>query len=158
MHILDWILERDNVARHRAVDVVEQRSQRGALTGAGRARDDDQSARLLGLLYDDGRQAQLLSGRDLHRQQTERQRRVVLLVEQVAAHTHRACKCHRKIGFTGAFQLVQLVLIRELLCRILQILLGIAAELTVNTQHRRDANGQMHIRGVFLQRILYQSL
>ena len=84
-------------------------------------------------------------------------------MEQVAAHTHRARKCHRKIRFTGAFQLVQLVLIRELLCRILQILLGqrciaIAAELTVNTQHRRDANGQMHIRGVFLQRILYQSL
>ena len=107
---------------------------------------DNQSARLFGLLYNDIRQAKLLRSRDLHRQQTQRQCRVVLLAKQIAAHAHRIGKRHCKVGLADGFQLVQLMLIRKLLRRILYILLGqryvtVGTQLAVDTQHRRKTNG-----------------
>lgn len=92
------------------------------------------------------RQAKLLRSRDFHRQQTQRQRRVVLLAKQIAAHTHGIGKRHCKVGLADGFQLVQLMLIRKLLRRILHILLGqryvtVGTQLTVDTQHRRETNG-----------------
>ena len=94
----------------------------------------------------DIRQAKLLRSRDFHRQQTQRQRRVVLLAKQIAAHAHGIGKRHCKVGLADGFQLVQLMLIRKLLRRILHILLGqryvtVGAQLTVDTQHWRETNG-----------------
>ena len=129
-----------------AVDVVNQCRQCGAFAGAGGTGHDNQSARLFGLLYNDIRQAKLLRSRDFHRQQTQRQRRVVLLAKQIAAHAHGIGKRHCKVGLADGFQLVQLMLIRKLLRRILYILLGqryvtVGTQLTVDTQHRRETNG-----------------
>lgn len=89
--------------------------------------------------------AKLLRSRDFHRQQTQRQRRVVLLAKQIAAHAHGIGKRHCKVGLADGFQLVQLMLIRKLLRRILHILLGqryvtVGTQLTVDTQHRRETN------------------
>ena len=129
-----------------AVDVVDQCRQCGTFAGAGGTGHDNQSARLFGLLYNDIRQAKLLRSRDFHRQQTQRQRCVVLLAKQIAAHAHGIGKRHCKVGLADGFQLVQLMLIRKLLRRILHILLGqryvtVGAQLTVDTQHRRETNG-----------------
>ena len=88
----------------------------------------------------------IFRSRDFHRQQTQRQRCVVLLAKQIAAHAHGIGKRHCEVGLADGFQLVQLMLIRKLLRRILHILLGqryvtVGTQLTVDTQHRRKTNG-----------------
>src|SRR5439155_7568249 len=60
VHKLDGILDREDVIAARAVDLVDQRRVRGRLTGAGRAGDEHEPARLRGQLVQGRRQAELL--------------------------------------------------------------------------------------------------
>ena len=62
---LDRILDREDVLVPRAVDVVEQRGERRRLAGAGRAGDEDETARLLGELVQPGRHVELLERLDV---------------------------------------------------------------------------------------------
>ena len=48
VHELDRILDREDVLGARAVDLVDDRGERRRLTGAGRAGDEDEPARILG--------------------------------------------------------------------------------------------------------------
>ena len=61
---LDRILDRQDVVASRAVDVVDHRRERRRLARAGRARDEDETARLVREALDSGRQAELLERRD----------------------------------------------------------------------------------------------
>ena len=57
---LDRILDRDDVLPARPVDVADDRGERRRLAGAGRARDEDEPAVLLGEPLDAGRQVEAL--------------------------------------------------------------------------------------------------
>ena len=61
---LDRILDRDDVLPPRAVDVVDDRRERGRLARAGRAGDEHEAALLLGEHGDARRQAELVEVRD----------------------------------------------------------------------------------------------
>ena len=60
VHELDRILDREDVVGAVAVDLVDHRGERRRLTGAGRAGDEDEAARLHRELGERGRQAELL--------------------------------------------------------------------------------------------------
>ena len=57
---LDRVLDRDDVLLPRAVDVVDHRRERRRLPRAGRARDEDEAAVLVGEPRDAGRQRELV--------------------------------------------------------------------------------------------------
>ena len=67
---LDGVLDRDDVAAHRVVDVVDHRRQSRGLARACGAGDEHQAAGLQGELADDLRQAQLLERGDRGRHLT----------------------------------------------------------------------------------------
>ncbi len=61
---LDRILDRDDVIRAAAVDLVDDRRERRRLTGAGRPGDEDETAGILGQLVKARGQAELLERLD----------------------------------------------------------------------------------------------
>ena len=107
--------------------------------------------RLFRLLNDDGRQSELLGGRDVHRKQAERHRGMAALVVNIAAQAHTAPNRCGKVGFARAAQLVQFALSGKGEGRLLQLHLRQDAavavrQCTVDAQHSRQADGQMYIR------------
>ena len=69
---LDRVLDRQDVPRPVAVDLVDHRRERRRLPRARRAGDQDEAARALGQLVQAGRKPQLLEREDLVRDQAER--------------------------------------------------------------------------------------
>jgi hypothetical protein len=69
---LDRVLDGHDVLFARLVDLVDDRSQRGRLAGAGRARDEHEPTRLLAEVVDDRRQAEVVDRGDDRRDQPER--------------------------------------------------------------------------------------
>ena len=68
---LDRVLDREDVVGAVAVDLVDHRGERRRLTGAGRAGDEDEAARLHRELGERGRQAELLQRLELLRDHPE---------------------------------------------------------------------------------------
>ena len=68
---LDRVLDGHDVLFARLVDRVDHGRQRGGLARAGRARDEHEAARLLGEVVDGGRQAEVVDGDDVGRDQAE---------------------------------------------------------------------------------------
>ena len=62
VHELDRILDREDVAGARAVDVVDHRRERGRLAGAGRPGDEHEARAALGELADGLRAAEIARG------------------------------------------------------------------------------------------------
>ena len=121
MHVLDRIFEGDDVTALGAVDVVDEGGERRAFARAGRAGDNHETVRLFRLLNDDGRQSELLGGRDVHRKQAERHRGMAALVVNIAAQAHTAPNRCGKVGFARTAQLVQFALSGKGEGRLLQL-------------------------------------
>src|SRR5437870_13246346 len=68
---LDRVLDREDVLGAVPVDLIDDRCERRRLTGARRARDENEPARLLCELVQRGRDAELLECLDLGRNQAE---------------------------------------------------------------------------------------
>jgi hypothetical protein len=90
MQDLDRVLDRDDVLPTRAVDVVDDRRERGRFPGAGRAGDEDESAPLFGEPPHARREAQLVEGRHLVGNRAEGERRCAALPEPVDAKAREA--------------------------------------------------------------------
>jgi hypothetical protein len=67
VHEFDRLFDGDDVPRIAAVDVIDQRGERGRFARAGRARDQDQATADVGEAFDDGRDLELFERRDLVR-------------------------------------------------------------------------------------------
>ena len=65
IHVLDGVLDGQDMVGAALVDVVDHRRQRCGFAAAGGACYQDQPARLVGQLFQHGRQAQLLHRGDL---------------------------------------------------------------------------------------------
>ena len=82
---LDRVLDRDDVLASRSIDVVEHRSERRRLAGAGGACHEHEPAALLGEPRDTGREPELREVRDLTGDDAECERRRAALAEAVDA-------------------------------------------------------------------------
>ena len=87
VHELDRFLDRDDVPREVLVDVIDQRRQRGRFAGAGRPGHQDQAAAQMAEFFHDRRNAELIEGRDLRRDQTKDRAIAVRLLQEIAAKT-----------------------------------------------------------------------
>ena len=89
VHELDRVLDRDDVVGARAIDVVDHRAQRRRLAGTGRAGDQHQALVQLAQLEDVRRQAELLGGQDLRRDDAEHGAAALAIEEDVGAEAAR---------------------------------------------------------------------
>ena len=109
---LDRVLDREDVLRPVAVDLVDDRGEGRRLAGAGRAGDEHEAARVPGEAVQDGRQVQLLERLDLGGDQAEGGADDLALEEDV--HAEAGDARHRVGEVELAVQLeVLLLLARE---------------------------------------------
>ena len=90
MQELDRILDRDDVIRASAVDLVDHRGERRRLTGAGRTGDEDEAARKLRQVVQTVGQAELLERLQLVGDDTEDGGERVSLQEDVDTEAREA--------------------------------------------------------------------
>ena len=107
---LDRILDGDDVLLARAVDPVDHRRERRRLARAGRARDQDQPAVLLGQLLDAGREPELLEARHDARHVAEGERDRAPLAKAVDAE---AADLARDEGGVELARLVEVLALRR---------------------------------------------
>ena len=82
VHELDRILNREDVVRACAIDLVDHRGESRRLAGTSRPGDEDEAARVLGEAVHDVREVQLLERLDLLRDEAEgRSDRLALVVD-----------------------------------------------------------------------------
>ena len=80
---LDRVLDRDDVVGPVAVDLVDERRERRRLTRAGRARDEDEPARLVAEAIEGVRDAEFFEGLQLGGNKAERAREALPLRKDV---------------------------------------------------------------------------
>ena len=95
--VLDGVLNRDDVVAARLIDVVDHGGQRGGFAAARGAGDQDQAARLVGQLCQNGRHGQLFQGRDGVVQQAQCGRSPALLVKDVHTAAGTVGRDKRKV-------------------------------------------------------------
>ena len=84
VHVLDGILDGEDVERARRVDAGDDGGERGRLSRPGRAGDEDQAAGQPGHPFGDRWKAQLIEARNVRWDHPEGQRQLALLVEGAA--------------------------------------------------------------------------
>ena len=87
---LDRVLDGHDVVVARAVDLVDHRRERGRLARAGRARDEDEAARLRREVLEDRRKPELLERLQLGRDQAEGRAEALALEVDVDAEAREA--------------------------------------------------------------------
>src|SRR5215204_3053525 len=106
---LDRVFDGDDVLVSLAVDLVDHRGERRGLTGAGGACDEDEAARTVAELRDDGRQPQIVERLDLVRDGAEDRADRAALVEEVGAEARQPTHAEREVQFK---RLLEAVLLR----------------------------------------------
>ncbi len=159
---LDGVFDGDDVLVPLAVDLVEHRGQRRRLAGAGRAGDEDESARAVAELRDDRGQAQLVERLDLVRDGAEDRADRAALVEEVGAEARQSPHAEREVEFE--------VLLEAVLLRVGQDRVGEGlgvgggerarafdgAQVPVHAHLRRRVRRQVQVRAAHLDQLLQQ--
>ena len=96
VQVLDRVLDRHHVRLARGVDVVDHRGERGALAAAGRAGDQHQAALFLRDPLQHRRQAELVDGLDLGRDDAEDEADGAALLEARCRGSGRGRRCCRR--------------------------------------------------------------
>src|SRR2546427_343297 len=97
MKKLDRVLDGDHVLFAFAVDFVQHGSERGGLTGTGRAGDEHEPARLVAEPLDDQRQAQGIKPFDFPGNRAEDRANCAALIEAIAAEARQVFQAKRKV-------------------------------------------------------------
>src|SRR5206468_8819060 len=113
--VLDRVLDGDDVAVGRAVDVVDHGGERGGLAAAGGAGDEDESAPFRGDALDDRRQAELADLPHARRDQAQRGLHLTALVEDVDAETPELGVAVARVHLQPLAELLRVVVTQELL-------------------------------------------
>ena len=114
MHELDRILDRDDVARARAVDVVDHRRQRRRLARAGDAGDEDEPALLLAHLLDRRRQVELVEPGHLGRDDAQHHAGLAALLEHVDAIADPVGRAVAEVGIVMDVELRPLLVVHQI--------------------------------------------
>src|SRR5208283_2499249 len=93
---LDRIFDRDHVLFTLGVDLVEHGRQSGGFAGAGRSGNENQAARLVAHVLDDGGQTQCIEALNLPRNGTEHGAHCSPLIENIAAKSSQVLKPKEK--------------------------------------------------------------
>ncbi len=106
---LDRVLDREDVIGAVAVDLVDHRGERRRLTGAGRAGDEDEAARLHRQLGERGRKTELLQRLELFRDHPERGAERLALEVDVDAEAGQTRHVVRGVDLTLDLELLLLL-------------------------------------------------
>ena len=105
----DRVLNRDDVHAALVVDHVEHRGERGRFTGTGRARHEDETARLEQKLLHGVGKADLLEREQLRRNHTEHRAPVLALLEHTHTETRTVLMGKSEVRATVLLHLGQLL-------------------------------------------------
>ena len=159
IHILDRILERDDMLTSRMIDLVQNRRKGGRFSGARLAGHQNNSPLIAWKSRDRLRQPQRTQLRDPVAQNSKCRAHMPLLPEQIDTDTlsrKRSCEieltdpCNLFIGIPRKLPCKRLTL------RIRQYLRSETDKLPVHTDLRRKAADQMYVRGAPSGRLRYQ--
>ena len=151
MEVLDGILHGDDVVVHGVVDDVDEGGQRGGLTGAGGAGDQNQSALFFAHLHHGGGHAQLVGIGDPLVQHADGDGQIALLPEHVETVAAGAGNGVGEVHFTAARQDLPVGLAHDGHGHGLRVdggafLIAQGAQPAVDAAHGRHTYGDMDIR------------
>ena len=153
VHELDRVLDREDVIGAVAVDLVDHRRERRRLTGAGRARDEDEAARLHRQLGERARQVQLLERLQLLRDDAEGGAERLALEVDVDAEAGEAGNRMRGVDLPLDLELLLLLRREDAVEQLLGVLGGQhgsaveALELTADADRRRRPHREVEVGG-----------
>ena len=113
VHVLDRVFDGDDVAARLLVAVADHRGERGRLARARAADEDHQAALGEHHLLQDGRQVELLEGRDLRVDQADDAADGALLHEGAHAEAADARRRDREIAFLGGVEFLGLPVVHD---------------------------------------------
>src|SRR5205823_4469471 len=126
------------------------RRQRRALARAGGPGDEDQAARLLGQLADDGRQSKLLKSKDFEGDRAERRGDRAALHEEVGAEARQALHAEAQVELVLFLELVLLRVGKNRIAKLLRLHRGERRSLqrnerAIDAELRRRAGGDVEV-------------
>ena len=151
MHVLDGVLDGEDVAAPPAVDVVDHGRQRGGLARPGRARHQDQPRRRLDHALDDGGKAEVLQRGDLGRDHPQGQARRTPLEEDVAAHPGMLLPGKGEVEFVLPVEDGEVLVAEQAVDQLLgvgraqDVLAGHREQLAVDPHQRGRVHGQQEV-------------
>ncbi len=152
----DGVFDREDVAAHTQVDIVDHRGERRGLAGARLARDQDQAVIGLGHLPHGFRQLQLIEGQRLGRNRAEDCADAVELAHDVDAEAPALGNGVGEIGPILGFEPLERRLGHDLVERLLheirrELLRPQGGEIAVQADARRIAGDEMQVGSLPLE-------
>src|SRR5579872_1512033 len=150
MQILDRIFHREDVPRHRRVDDVDHRCERGRLTGAGRTGDEHQTVRAHRKVRHHRRQVQAPERRHGRRNGAEHGADDATLAERVDTEAAEAFQAVREVKLEVLLKLFFLDVRQNAVDQALRIIRRQLGELgrrqaAVDAQHRRQTHAHVQV-------------
>jgi hypothetical protein len=163
VHVLDRVLDRDDVAAGLLVAVAHHRGERRGLARAGAPHHDHQSALGEHHLAQDRRQVQLLEGGDLGVDGANHAAGVALLHEGADAKAPDPGRRDGEIAFLGGVEFLRLAVAHDRAHQDRRLLAGqgavhLRADLAIHLDGRGEAGGQEQVGGPFLDHAAEQLL
>ncbi len=113
MQDLDRVLDRDDMTLARGVDVVDHGCESGRLSRAGRAGDENKTARLIGQPPDDRRKPELLHGSAIGGHTAHRHPHAATLLEDVDTESTDPLERVGEVGFPVVLERLRLALVHH---------------------------------------------
>ena len=113
VHVLDRILDRNDVATRVLITVADHGRQRGRLTRTGTADDDAQTALVHDDVFQDRWQLEIFERRDLGRDRSQNSADHALLDECADAEAADALRRDREVAFLGRVEFLDLLVVHD---------------------------------------------
>ncbi len=163
MHVLDRILDRDDVTVRILVAMTDHRGQRRRLTRTGRADDDDEAALRHRDILQDRRQLEILDGRNLRDDLSQDRTDGPLLDERADTEASDPLRTDREIAFLRRIELAGLLVVhdranddRTLI--LAQRLLGRRPNIAVDLDGRRETGRDEEVGPALVHQLLQEAL
>ncbi|AJZ05202.1 hypothetical protein J162_03088 [Xanthomonas citri pv. citri] len=153
----DRVLDGEDVPVLILVDVVDHAGQRGRLARAGRAGHQDQALRLIDQLTEDRRAAKVFQRQHFGRNGTEHRTGAAVLVERIDAKTRQRRNFERKVDFEEFLVIAPLLVRHDVVHQRVHLFVVQrrnidAADIAIDTDHRRQPCRQVQVRCLVLDR------
>src|SRR5690606_20525141 len=155
VHEFDRVLDGEDVLVTGVVDVVEHRRERGGLAGAGRPGDQHDTARRFGNFLENLAHAEFFHRQYFRRNGPEYGAGTPVVVEGVNTETGHARHFEREVGFEEFLEILALLVVHDVVDQRVNFLVlhrwqVDAADVAINTDHRRQARREVKVRSAIL--------